>query len=406
MKVNYTAPLLVVCFLAVTVFSLPQTGFSKTDPTKKPVVIGVPLPFSGGLQGVAALIKNSMEMAKDAVNGDGGINGHPLKLEYGDNSGEIEEGRTAVRELVTQANAVMLLGGYRSNPTFHMAALAEELDIPFLISGAAADNITQQGWQNIFRINSPVSEYALNMEDFWVRNVKPKSMAIIYEDSMYGTDGATHMTGFCRDHQIQVTNIINYDRKKASESFFQTLLSPLVSAKPDIIYMLSELEDGVTLVKTIRALKINALLCGGGAGFAQTEFLEKAGSAADFLLTVALWNDRLHYPRSIAYTKDYEKRFGSQPTYHGAQAYAAVMVAADALKRSLHFTSDYIRAALNRTLLLKTPIGPIKFFNYGKFERQNSIRTQVLQIYNGKFDVIWPLDLATGPYIPQPSKIE
>lgn len=402
MIVKYIAPFSFLCFLIVAVFSFPHSSFSQTSPEKDAVVIGVPLPFSNGLQGVATLIKNSMEMAKDAVNADGGINDHPLRLEYADDSGEIEKGKAAVTKLVTQKNAVMLIGGYRSNPTFHMAELAEKMQIPFLISGAAADKITQQGWKNIYRINSPISEYATNMEDFWIRNVNPKSMAIIYEDSMYGTDGATHMMAFCRDNHIQVTNIINYDRKKASADFFKTLLKPLVDSKPEIIYMLSELEDGITLVKALRALNLKALLCGGGAGFAQTEFIEKAGSAADFLLTIALWNDRLHYPQSRMYRKEYERRFGSQPTYHGAQAYAAVLVAADALKRSLHYTSDYLRAALDRTLLLQTPIGPIKFFGYGKFTRQNSIRTQVLQIYNGKYEVIWPLDLATGPYIPQP----
>ena len=43
---------------------------------------------------------------------------------------------------------------------------------------------------------------------------------------------------------------------------------------------------------------------------------------------------------------------------------------------------------------------PIKFYSYEDFERQNSVRTLVLQIIDGKFETIWPLDLAKSQFLP------
>jgi branched-chain amino acid transport system substrate-binding protein len=94
-------------------------------------------------------------------------------------------------------------------------------------------------------------------------------------------------------------------------------------------------------------------------------------------------------------------KYSIKPDYHGAEAYSALLVAADALNRAESFRSKDIRAALDKTDL-KTPFGPVKFKSYGKFERQNRLPTMVLQILNGNFESIWPIELATAKFIAPP----
>ncbi len=45
------------------------------------------------------------------------------------------------------------------------------------------------------------------------------------------------------------------------------------------------------------------------------------------------------------------------------------------------------------------PESAVKFYNYEDFERQDNVRTQILQIINRKFEVMWPLDLATAKFV-------
>jgi branched-chain amino acid transport system substrate-binding protein len=106
----------------------------------------------------------------------------------------------------------------------------------------------------------------------------------------------------------------------------------------------------------------------------------------------------LDYPGTKEYYNRYIKKYKVPPDYHGAEAYSALLVAADALKRAESFSPGAIRTALDRTDMI-TPFGPVKFKSYGKFERQNSLPTQVLQIINGKFECIWPQNLATSDFM-------
>jgi branched-chain amino acid transport system substrate-binding protein len=107
----------------------------------------------------------------------------------------------------------------------------------------------------------------------------------------------------------------------------------------------------------------------------------------------------LKYPGTKAYYDQYIKKYATPPDYHGAEAYSALLVAADVLKRADSYRPESIRTALDNTDLI-TPFGPVKFTSYEKFERQNSLPTQVLQIINGKFECVWPEAHASSNFIP------
>jgi branched-chain amino acid transport system substrate-binding protein len=387
-------------WLALAIAFAPEDGKAaqRTANDTSPVIVGVPLPLTGNLKEFGTMMRNSLEMARDSINKLKGINGRPLKLVYVDTQGKEALGEEVVKKLVIDHKAIMLVGGYSSSPTYVMARTAQKLDVPFLVSTASADKITQQGWKNIYRLNPPISEYTKGLEDFWIKNFKPKSMAIVYENSMFGTNGAMRMMGFCTDNAIDVHTLVGYDRNKASLAYFRSVLAPLTAEPPDVIYMISYLEDAVDLVKTVRGLKIPSLLCGGAGGFTLAKFTKRAGDAANYLLTATLWSEHLLFPGAKKYYDDYVKIYAAEPDYHGAEAYSALLVAADGLKRAETHDPKDLRAALNKTFML-TPFGPVKFYSYEDFERQNSVRTLVLQILNGRFETVWPPDLATSQFV-------
>ena len=363
----------------------------------KQVVIGAPLPLTGDLKEFGRIMKNSLELAREAINRAGGINGNPVELLFADDQGKASLAGEVVNDLVV-AGSVMMVGGYASDATYRMAKRAQARDLPFLICSASADKITRRNWKNIYRLNPPISEYTKGLENFWIKNFKPRSMAIIYENSMFGTTGAMRMMEFCRDRAIEIRAQITYDRATARPAYLRSLLSPLTEEPPDVIYMIAYLEDALMLVQQIRALKIKALLCGGAGGFALEEFVQRAGDAANYLLTASLWSPTVRYPGAAAFYTQYTKRYGSTPSYHGAAAYSALLVAAEALKRAKSFGSQDVRAALNRTYM-RTPFGPVKFYNYEDFKRQNSVNTLVLQTIDGKFETVWPPEVASTQFI-------
>jgi branched-chain amino acid transport system substrate-binding protein len=387
------------CIKKILFFLLVMILMPFPSSASEPIVIGVPLPLSGKQMEDGHMMRDSFEMAMKTINQQGGINGRPLHLVYGDDQGKESAGEKIIKDLINDSKAVMLVGGHTSAPTYAMAKVANRLDVPFLVSTASADKITQKRWKNIYRLNPPVSEYTKGLEDFWMKDLKPKSISIIYENSMFGINGATHMMAFCQENGIDIKSTVGYSRERTDPAYFRSILALQVDDPPDIIYMVSRLDDGSALVKAIREVKIDTLLCGGAGGFTSQEFVKRAGKAANHLLTATLWSHQLPYPGAKEYYDHFFQLYSFPPDYHGAEAYSALMVVADVLKRAESLSSKNIRAALNKTLMM-TPFGPVKFYSYEDFERQNTVRTLVLQIINGKFEVIWPPDVATAEFVP------
>jgi len=58
-------------------------------------------------------------------------------------------------------------------------------------------------------------------------------------------------------------------------------------------------------------------------------------------------------------------------------------------------TREAVREALETTDMM-TIYGPVKFKSYGKYERQNQLPTLVLQVQKGKFEIVWPQNVATS----------
>ena len=347
----------------------------------------------------ADMMKNSYAMAVDAVNRSGGIKARKIKLAFADDRGERRGSDTAVADLVKRQGAVMLIGGYSSSNTLHTALTADRYDIPLVVCTAADDRITQRKLKNVYRMNPPAGEYTQGLLAFLTDRVAPRSMAIIYENSPYGTGGAMKMMWFCRENDIELMAIIPYFRERAGPDYFKRILAPLKSQSPDVIYMVSYLKDAVQLVAKIREMKLPSLLCGGAGGFTHYKFIEMAAESGNRLVTAALWAPETEFRGAQAYYREYIKKHAQAPDYHGAEAYAAVLVAAEALQTAEELTSDHIRSALDR-IDMETPFGRVRFTAYEGYERQNQVDTLVLQVIDGRFDCIWPESLSVNRFQP------
>ena len=365
-----------------------------------PVVIGIP---HSEAYPYADMMKNSFEMAAERINADGGIKGRPVKLVYADDQGKKEAGEAAIRQLVKKEKAHVIVGAYHSSNALFMAMTADRLGIPFLVCTAADDRVTQRKLPFVFRLNPPARDYAAGLQQFFLDVVKPGSMAIVYENSPYGTGGAMQMMWFCREHDIDLRAIVPYHKEKVKKeaigkAYFKRLLAPVAAEPPDVIYMVSYLDDAALLVKMIAEMKIDSLLSGGAGGFTHQRFIDKSGDKGEYLITAALWCPQLQYPGAGAYYRDYLSRHKIPPDYHGAEAYSALLVAADALRRADSLAPEDMRAALNDTRLM-TPFGPVEFSAYEKFERQNRLPTMVLQVIEGRFECVWPRQQASARFV-------
>ena len=383
--------LLVSVVICTVAFTLPATVRAADT-----VQVGIVLPLTGSQAAFGAIEKQSFDLALEEINAAGGINGKKLEFLMEDDTGRPEVGRSVAEKLITKDKVVMLGGGYSSSVTAGLAGVAQQNHMPFLINTGSADDITEKGFDYVFRLNPPASEYSSGVEQFLEQVVKPKSVAILYENTKFGTSSSKAFTKSCEKLGIEV--VLNEGYEHAGIDF-KPILVKVKQLNPDILYMVSYVMDASLLMRQSRELKLTPkLFIGGGAGFTLPEFKENAGVAADYVVSATLWHQVLPLPGAMDYFNKFKAKYNKETEYHGAEAYSAAYVIADVLKRAKSFSPEDIRQALAETDMM-TVFGPVKFVSYGKKINQNKLTTYVVQWQGGHLKLIWPTDLANAKYV-------
>ena len=360
------------------------------------IKVGIILPLTGGQAAFGEIEKNSFVMAFNEIQKAGGLKGAKIELLFEDDTGKPDIARAAAEKLISKDKVAILGGGYGSSETRAIAGVAQQNKMPFLINTGSADIITEQGWNYVFRLNPPVSEYAEAAETFLKEVAKPKTAAILFENSLFGTSGSKEFEKSCKELGIQVVLKEGYEKGAVD---FKPLLIKIKNANPDLVYMISYIMDASLLIRQSMELDINPkLFMGGAAGFTLPEFYQNAGKAAEGVFSATLWMPTLPFPGALNYANNYKKQYGKVPDYHGAEAYSAMYVIADVLKRTKSESHEDIRQALAATDM-KTAFGRVKFISYGKKTNQNKVATYLVQWHNGKLECVWPKEYATAKYI-------
>ena len=373
------------------------------------IKVGIILPLTGSQAFFGAMERDSFTLALEEINEAGGVRGKPLEFVFEDDRGRPEVGAEVADKLIDEDGVVMLGGGYSSAVTLRLAEVAQSRRMPFLINTGAADSITEGGRDHVFRLNPPSSEYVTSAVSFLAEVVKPRSVGIIHEESAFGQSQSEAFAAACRELGVPVVVHESYEVPAATSSatatgdfklwHFTEALTKLRRAKPDVVFIVAYLLDANMLMTQASSLGWSPkAYIGGGAGFTLPKFYDLTREAADHVFSVTLWDRSLPYPRAKVYSENFEARYGRRPDYHGAEAYAAAYVIADALGRAESLAAEDVRSALAATRM-ETIFGPVEFVSYDGKSNQNRVSTYLGQWIDGRLELVWPAEVAQRKYV-------
>lgn len=363
---------------------------------QKTIKVGIPNSLTGRHSPFGQHMKRAFDLALDEINAAGGVKGRLIEWVHVDDQSKPETALTAAQKLIEDQEIILLTGEYSSSNTYPICALAEKQKMPFMVSTAAADNITQSGWKYIFRLAQPAAEFDTGLQEFLLKVVKPKNMVILHENTLFGTSTAKAMKKWADDNKV---NVLIYEAYEAGLVDFKPLLFKVKAANPEVVYAISYLMDATLIARQMKEIDINPkMFAGSAAGYSIPEFLEGAGDSAEYVYASTMWERTVPFPGAKEFDEKYRKKYNVTPPYHAAQAYASAYVCWDVLKRAKELTREGVREALVTTDLM-TIYGPVTFKSYGDFKQQTQLPTLVLQVQKKKFEVVWPTSAATGKYI-------
>lgn len=300
-------------------------------------------------------LKQSMQLAIDEINANGGVLGKNLKLFFEDSSGTPEKGQSAMEKLITKEKVVAVAGEGHSSAALAEMEVAHRNNVPFIVAEAWSDSITEKGYKEIFRVAPNNSMFSKRVVEF-IQEFGYKNVAIIAEDSDWGIGNVDLLEHQLKSQGITYKSVV-VDRN--TKDFVPQILELTNGNKPDILLNIMTGIGSYLVVKQAYEMGVSpsakTAMFMGGADAAYPEIWQTTGEASKYVIWQTPYSPKAEFTElTKPFVKAYSAKFGRDPSYVGLHGYDTVLILADAIKRAGSTDKDAIVKALEETKLLGT----------------------------------------------------
>jgi branched-chain amino acid transport system substrate-binding protein len=311
--------------------------------------------------------------------------GIDLELVKEDDTGKPEKSMAAFEKFATRDKVAGVVGPYSSKCANALAKLAEKYKRPLLIPVASKEEITRQNLKWTFRLSATTNDYATILLDMATSLGKPKTMAIISENTDFGTSGAKSAKEYAAKKGITI--IADESYSPGSPDYRSTLAS-IKAKNPDLVFMISYVADAILLMRQSREIGLTPrAFLGAGAGFA-TEAFAKEQDISNNIFSSTQWTGDVNWPGAKEFARRYRTRFGKEPTYHAATAYQSMIIMGQTAAQAgqdPQRTRDMLKRGRWNGIM-----GEVRFLDYNGYTNQNRHQMLVEQIQKGVHQTVYP----------------
>ena len=387
---------------------------SRAAQAADPVVIGVVYPLTGNGAAVGLDAKAAYEVAANIINnshapigvamGQGGglpgLGGARISLVFADSQNDPQKARSEAERLITQEKAVAIVGSYTSATGATISQVTERYEVPYVSADNSSPSLNQRGLKWFFRTGPHDEMFTKGMFDFLAdigkKTGRPaKTVALFYEDSIFGTDSSNVQRKLAAAAGMQVVADIRY---RASSPSLSTEAQKLKAANADVLLPSSYTSDAILILKAMNEIgyKPKAILA-QAAGFQESAFMQGAGALAEGAMSRSSFAGDAEKLRPAVPIVNalYKAHNNKDMNDNTSREITALLVLADAINRAGSAKPEEIRKALVATNIPGSqtimPWAGVKFDETG----QNTLCNPVIQqVFDGVYKTVWPFDLA------------
>jgi len=278
--------------------------------------------------------------------------------------------------------------------TLAVSEVTARADIPMLTT-SFADEITGRGLESVFKLVATATvigraqiNYTLGIAE--AAGSKIEKIAIMYEDTAYGTAQSRGLRAAARGASVEVAMDEAYP-------FGITDATPLVSKLRDsgaqAVFPVSYFNDSLFIIRTMRQQRILIPVIGGAAGYVIPDFEKGLGEFAEGVLSISPTN----YDLAPALTDLFRKRFGYFMVHEAIEHAVALDVLVQAIERAKSTEPKAVTQALHGGGRFEDgwakamPGGVVQFDQAGL----NTLSVPIMvQWRNKELVTVWPKDFA------------
>ncbi len=303
-------------------------GREKKAPTDlKTVRIGFLGPLEGSdIKDLGLQMLNGTTMAIEEANAKGGYHGIPFELMVHNDVGMWGAAANEVVKLDDEG-VWGFLGSIDGIVTHVALRVALKLEIPLVNTADPDPTLTETRIPWMIRTigDDRQHSYALALKIF--KEMGLSRVAVLRTNYRYGRVGIMEFRDAARRLGYPLVLEVRYDE---GESDFTTQLERIRNTNPDAIMLWGNAKETGMIVKQIRKMGMEQPIFGGDR-LVSDKFLEIAGNDAEGVIAVYPYNPEGTDPKLVAFTKEYESRFGIKPDSFAAHAYDGMNILIDAI---------------------------------------------------------------------------
>lgn len=382
-------------FLGLTILIPAATALAQDT-----IKIGAVLPLSKAAFAQAGEEqRRGLLMALEEINQAGGVLGKKVDMIIEDDTGEPSVGIAAAEKLLTRDKVVALIGGYSSTITYAQLNAIQRLE-PFVAwVGASSTKVEHEfGPKRWFFHYHPWDYHRQStIRDFLVSiSPRPKTIAIAYEDGIYGTTSRDYAVKYLKEKGFEV---VFDERFKSGSSDFTPMLTKIKKANPEVFYWVAYAGDTTLLMKQAKEIDFNPkLFLSVAINFPQ--YKASLGATGDYVAGVDVWIPGMKLPETVKWMEKFNKAYpGRTPEYWAPLAYSNLMTVVEAIRRAGSTDKEKLIAAMEKTDY-NSPMGRMTFKKSEEGGLHQAIDEQIItQWQSGVSYVVYPASKATGKLI-------
>ena len=294
------------------------------------IKLGAAETLTGGNAQYGLAIKNGLTLAMDEINAAGGVGGNKLVLIIEDEQGKKDESINVFKKLIFQDNVLMTFGPTLSSSAQAADPIAQAAKIVVFGTSNTADGITSIG-DFVFRNSVTEADVLPETIKIAIKKAAIKKVAVIYgNDNIFTKNGYDAFKKALDDLKIPITTTETY---AAGDVDFKAQLTKIRATNPDALVLSALAPEGAPIMVQARQLGLNMPIIGGN-GMNSTKIFELAKGSSDNMFVGSPWSSSNTTAENSKFIGAYTAKFASAPDQFAAQAYDAMYIVCEALKKT------------------------------------------------------------------------
>lgn len=327
----------------------------------KDVKIGAVISETGPVASYGQQVRRGLDLALEEIAAAGGFQDGQVLLLYRDDGSQADKGVAAVRELIENEGARLLIGAISSRVTLAIAPICEAKEVLLLSPSASAPSITEAGKYVLRNYPSDVLE-GTAMADF-ARDHGLHRVAVFALDDEFGRglekvftkgfeSGKREIVATYHVHQTDPALDPAAERERQSEEL-KPMVEEVQSLGPEGIYIIGYLDETVELLKQLQAAGVKGLRMATSS--VTDPVLRQAGDAAESLVfSRPIFDIDSSQPATAGFVRAFRAKYDENPDIYAAHGYDALKLLWQAMLDTGSSYPDDVRRGL---LGLKNYIG-------------------------------------------------